>query len=79
MSEIKIVDELKQELDNYIKQQKELLDKEISNVIENNRKSSKVTVAKKIIRAQREIQNPKKKKPFIKRIVEFLKPKRNSQ
>lgn len=62
MSEIKKVDELKQELDNYIKQQKELLDKEISNVIENNRKTSKVTVAKKIIRAQREIQNPKKEK-----------------
>jgi hypothetical protein len=76
MNKLTTPDDLKQELDNYINQQKKLLDNEISNVIETNRKTAQITVAKKIARAQRQIQNQNKKKTFIKRMVEFLKPKR---
>lgn len=75
MSELTRPDDLKQDLNNYIKHQKELLDNEISKVIENNRKASEIAIAKKVARAQREIQNPKKKKTLIKTVVEFLKSK----
>jgi hypothetical protein len=69
-------EDLKKQLDEYIKRQQDILDKEMARVLDSNKELASLSVQKRIQKAQYMIEHQPEKPSVIANTIEFLTKER---